>query len=78
MNGSYHTLEKLAKGSDLLIAHHAVPKGTQGVAAALHMTPLTIGEIAHRAKIKKLILSHRMTRTLGREDETSTAPTKYT
>lgn len=70
MNGSYHTLEKLAKGSDLLIAHHAVPKGTRGVAAQLHMTPVTIGEIADRAKVKKLILSHRMIRTFGREDET--------
>lgn len=70
MNGSYHTLEKLAKGSDLLIAHHAVPKGTRGVAAQLHMTPVTIGEIADRAKVKKLILSHRMIRTFGREDDT--------
>jgi len=70
MNGSWHTLEKLAKQSDLLIAHHAVPKGARGVAAALHMTPLTIGEIARKAKVKKLILSHRMLRTLGREKET--------
>ena len=70
MNGAYHTLERLAKGSDILIAHNAVPKGAQGVAAALHMTPDTIGRIAHQAGVKLLVLSHRMLRTLGREHET--------
>ncbi len=70
MNGDYHTLEKLAKESDILVAHNAVPKGAKGVAANLHMTPLTIGEIAKMAKVKSLILSHRMLRTLGKESET--------
>jgi ribonuclease BN (tRNA processing enzyme) len=70
MNGEYHTLEKLAKGTNLLVAHNAVPKGAKGVGAALHMTPLTIGQIAQIAKVKKVVLSHRMLRTLGREKET--------
>ena len=70
MNGDYHTLEKLAKDTDILVAHNAVPKGTTGVAAKLHMTPLTIGEIAKKAKVKKVVLSHRMLRTLGKEKET--------
>jgi len=77
MNGAYHTLERLAKGSDLLIAHNAVPKGADGVAAALHMTPDTIGRIARQAGIKLLVLSHRMLRTLGREDETRKEIRKY-
>jgi ribonuclease BN (tRNA processing enzyme) len=34
------------------------------------MTPLTIGEIASKAKVGSLILSHRMLRTLGKEKET--------
>ena len=70
MNGDYHTLEKLAKNTNLLVAHNAVPKGASGVAANLHMTPLTIGQIANVANVKKVVLSHRMLRTLGRESET--------
>lgn len=70
MNGDYHTLEKLAQGTDILVAHNAVPKGSQGVARKLHMTPEVIGEIAKKANVKKLVLSHRMLRTLGKEKET--------
>ena len=70
MNGDYHTLEKLASGTDILVAHNAVPKNARGVAAQLHMTPNIIGQIAASAKVKKLVLSHRMLRTLGKENET--------
>jgi ribonuclease BN (tRNA processing enzyme) len=70
MNGDYHTLEILAKDTDILVAHNAVPKGASGVATALHMTPDVIGKIAAKAKPKKLVLSHRMLRTLGQEKET--------
>ncbi|RLA66987.1 MAG: MBL fold metallo-hydrolase [Epsilonproteobacteria bacterium] len=69
MNGDYRTLEKLAKNTNILVAHNAIPKGTNGVAAKLHMTPLTIGKIAQKANPKMLILSHRMLRTLGKEKE---------
>ncbi len=69
MNGDYRTLEKLAKNTNLLIAHNAVPKGATGAAANLHMTPLTIGKIAKSANVKRVVLSHRMLRTLGRESE---------
>lgn len=70
MSGTYHTLEALAKNTDILVAHNAVPKGSTGVAAQLHMTPITIGKIAKSARIKSLVLSHRMFRTLGKEKET--------
>ena len=70
LNGDYHTLEKLAKNTNILVAHNAVPKGATGVAAKLHMTPIIIGEIAKKAKVKSLVLSHRMFRTLGKEKET--------
>ena len=70
MNGDYHTLEKLASGTDILVAHNAVPKNARGVATQLHMTPNIIGQIAAYAKVKKLVLSHRMLRTLGKENET--------
>ena len=70
MNGDYHTLEKLAKNTDILVAHNAVPKGATGVAAQLHMTPDIIGQIAQKAQVKRVVLSHRMLRTLRREKET--------
>ncbi len=77
MNGDYHTLETLAKNTDILVAHNAVPKGASGVASELHMTPNIIGQIATKAKIKKLVLSHRMLRTLGREKESKREIRKY-
>ena len=69
MNGENQTLSKLAAGVDLLVAHHAVPQDAKGVARNLHMPPSVIGEIAAAAKVKQLVLSHRMERTLGREKE---------
>ncbi len=77
MNGDYHTLEKLAKYTNILVAHNAIPKGTKGVAAQLHMTPYTIGHIAKISGTKMLVLSHRMLRTLGKEKETSREIRKY-
>ncbi|MCF6245495.1 MAG: MBL fold metallo-hydrolase [Sulfurovum sp.] len=70
MNGDYHTLETLAKRTDILVAHNAVPKGVKGVATQLHMTPNIIGQIAKKARAQKLVLSHRMLRTLGKEKTT--------
>ena len=70
MNGDYHTLEKLAYNTDLLVMHNAVPKNAKGVAVKLHMTPLIIGEIAKKAEAKAVVISHRMLRTLGKEKET--------
>lgn len=67
MNGDNQTLPKLAAGVDLLVAHHAVPQTAKGVERNLHMPPSVIGEIAAEAKVKQLVLSHRMQRTLGRE-----------
>lgn len=70
MNGENQTLPKLAAGVDLLVAHNAVPQEAKGVERNLHMPPSVIGEIAAEAKVKQLVLSHRMKRTLGREAET--------
>ena len=69
MNGDYHTLEYLAKDTDILVAHNAVPKGATGVSSQLHMTPNIIGQIAKKAHPKRVVLSHRMFRTLGKEKE---------
>jgi len=77
MNGDYHTLETLARHTNILVAHNAVPKGARGVSAQLHMTPNIIGQIAAKAKPKKLVLSHRMLRTLGKESQTRSEIRKY-
>ena len=77
MNGDYHTLETLAKHTNILVAHNAVPKDARGVSAQLHMTPNIIGQIAAKAKPKKLVLSHRMLRTLGKESQTKSEIRKY-
>ena len=67
------SLSRLAADSDIFVAHNAVPEGASGVARKLHMTPSRIGEIAAKAKVKHLVLSHRMRRTFGREDSTRLA-----
>lgn len=66
-------LEGLAAGADLLVAHNAVPEGATGVERELHMPPSVIGQIAAKADVKHLVLSHRMLRTLGKEEQTRTA-----
>jgi len=77
MSNKFQTLAALAKGSDILIAHNAIPESQQGVGRKLHMPPSEIGKIAKQAGVKKLILSHRMNRTLGREKETLAIIKKY-
>ncbi|MDT8406653.1 MAG: MBL fold metallo-hydrolase [Methylococcales bacterium] len=64
-----HTLAELAKDSDLLIAHHAIPEAASGTARHLHMPPSVIGQIAAEAKVKHLLLSHLMRRSLRAKAE---------
>jgi ribonuclease BN (tRNA processing enzyme) len=63
-------LTQLATNADLFIAHNAVPEGVVGVERRLHMPPSVIGQVAGDAHVKHLVLSHRMLRTLGKEDQT--------
>ena len=69
-NGEGAGLARLASGADLFIAHNAVPEGATGIERRLHMPPSVIGQIAGDARVKSLVLSHRMLRTLGKEDQT--------
>jgi len=62
-------LVHLAKDADLFIAHNAVPEGATGLERRLHMPPSVIGQIAQEAHVKRLVLSHRMLRTLGKEGQ---------
>jgi ribonuclease BN (tRNA processing enzyme) len=68
-NGEGQGLVQLASNADLFVAHNAVPEGATGVERRLHMPPSVIGTIAANAHVKQLILSHRMLRTLGKENE---------
>lgn len=70
MNGDFETLPLLAKDAGILVAHNAVPEDARGVERFLHMPPSVIGAIAAKAGVKKLVLSHRMRRTLGKEQQT--------
>jgi ribonuclease BN (tRNA processing enzyme) len=71
-NGEGDGLVRLASDADVFVAHNAVPEGATGVERRLHMPPSVIGEIAERAHVKSLVLSHRMLRTLGKEEQTQT------
>jgi ribonuclease BN (tRNA processing enzyme) len=72
MSGRNGTLPGLARDADILVAHHAIPEGAGATALSLHMPPSEIGRIAAEAKVRQLVLSHRMNRSLGREQESLT------
>jgi ribonuclease BN (tRNA processing enzyme) len=77
-NGDNGNLELLAKDADVFVAHNAIPEGETGAARELHMPPSVIGRIAATAKVKSLVLSHRMLRSLGHESRTrATIATLY-
>lgn len=65
-----NALSKLLKGADIFIAHHAIAQSAQGYATLLHMKPSQIASVIKNTQLKKVILSHRMKRTLGKEAET--------
>ena len=69
-NGNGDGLPALAADADLLVAHNALAEGATGAERTLHMPPSVIGNIAQAARTKQLVLSHRMLRTLGKEEET--------
>jgi ribonuclease BN (tRNA processing enzyme) len=63
-------LKQLAANADWFVAHNAVPESAVGIERRLHMPPSVVGHIAEDAHVKHLILSHRMLRTLGKENQT--------
>ncbi len=68
-NNENYKLDKIAKNADLFIAHHAIPEHAGKFAKDLHMNPSIIANVAHKADVKKIVLSHRMNRTAGHEKE---------
>jgi ribonuclease BN (tRNA processing enzyme) len=69
-DGEGQGLTQLASNADIFIAHNAVPEGATGLERRLHMPPSVIGTTAANAHVKQLVLSHRMLRTLGKENQT--------
>jgi ribonuclease BN (tRNA processing enzyme) len=69
MSGRFHTMEKLALDSDILVAHNAIPESETGAGQLLHMKPSYIGEMAGKAKVKQLLLTHLMKRSIDHKDE---------
>ncbi len=70
MSGRLNAMPKLAKDSDILIAHNAIPENATGIATNLHMTPSYIGKMTREANIKKLLLTHMMKRSISVKPET--------
>lgn len=70
MSNNFDVLAQLAQNSDILVAHNAIPETASKVARNLHLLPSEIGQIAQQAKVKKLVLSHFMNRTLNMQSQT--------
>ena len=63
-NGSDEQFAVFARNADLLIAHLAVPESAGGAAIRLHAKPSVIGDLARKAEVRRLVLSHLMARSL--------------
>jgi ribonuclease BN (tRNA processing enzyme) len=63
-NGSAEQFIEFAKNADVLVMHMPVPEGVTGAGRKLHAPPSVIGDIAAKAEVKTLVLSHFMSRSL--------------
>jgi len=63
-------IETLAKDSSILVASNSIPKDATKKLKSLHITPFGIGEVAQKARVKSVVLSHRTLQTIGEERET--------
>lgn len=63
-NGSDPAFAGFAEGATALVMHMPIPDGATGTALQLHAPPARIGEIAAKASVETLILSHFMARSL--------------
>ena len=68
-SASGDNLIKLAYKADYLVVHHAITQKSGRFSKLLHATPKRIGEVASQAKVKNLVLSHRMKRTYNTEEK---------
>lgn len=69
-SGKSDRLGLLARGADLLVAHHAVTDSASPEELASNMRPTAIAQLARSANVRQVVLAHRGRETRGREDET--------
>jgi ribonuclease BN (tRNA processing enzyme) len=67
-NGSDDRFIEFAKNADILVMHMVVPEGVKGAGLKLHAPPSVIGNIAAKAEVNTLVLSHFMARSLKELD----------
>ncbi|WP_297441639.1 MBL fold metallo-hydrolase [Sulfurimonas sp.] len=70
-NNAGLNLERLSSHVDLFVAHHAIAQDAKGYATYLHMTPAIIAKATNALNAKKLLLTHRMKRTIGNEKQST-------
>jgi len=70
MNGTSGNLNVLARNTNLLVANNAIPENAHASVKRLHMTPSKIANISSLAKVKKVLLSHFMRRTMDKKQQT--------
>ncbi len=63
-NGSSKLFVDFARNATVLVMHMPVAEGVTGAGRKLHAPPGVIGEIAAKAEVKQLVLSHFMARSL--------------
>lgn len=68
-NGQAKHLSNFVKSADLLVAHMAIPETATGSATLLHAKPSQLAYLAKTAKVRQLVLSHFMARSLKAFDD---------
>lgn len=63
-NGNNPAFAKMIKGADILVMDHAIPEDAGDVETFLHARPSEIGKLAASAGVRRLVLSHNMSRSL--------------
>ena len=63
-NGSDEQFIEFARKADVLVMHMPVPEDVTGAGRKLHAPPSVIGEIAAKAEVNTIVLSHFMARSL--------------
>jgi len=59
-NGSDERFTSFAAGADVLIMHFGLSARAPDPLAQLHARPAAVGQVAQKAKAKRLVLSHFM------------------
>ncbi len=66
-NNQKNLMPEFAKGSDILVVHHALPESARGQDRDYHLIPSQIGRLARDAEVRSVALAHRSSRTRGIE-----------